>query len=311
MTATQARRSRRKILGSCAALAAAALVAGCGGDDDPPDAADTAPAKPVSFAITATAEGDTRKAMTFPRSVEAGLVVMTLRNSDTVPRSAQLLRIVGEHSLDEVVEVVTGDGDEIPAWVQDGGGIPAVAPGARGSASQVLAPGRYVLVDDEGEGEGDDAKSHAELGAVGEFTVTGERSQARLPAVPATITAMDAEKDDKKTYGFRLQGLKAGTNQVHFQNTGAELHHALFAPLRKGATLAQAEQLFRSSRTPSGPPPVDFAKIVGTKVIDAGIEQNVTLDLAAGRYAVICFVSDREGGKSHVEKGMIEAVTVE
>jgi len=81
--------------------------------------------------------------------------------------------------------------------------------------------------------------------------------------------------------------------------------------MRKGATLAQAEKLFTSNRAPSGPPPIDFQKIVGTKVIDAGIEQNVTLDLPAARYAVICLISDREGGKSHVEKGMIDEVTVE
>jgi hypothetical protein len=317
MTAPQERRRRRKILGSCAVLAVA-LLAGCGGggdDDAPPAATDRAPAKPVSFPITATAEGPAKRAMTFPSSVRSGLVTMTLRNSDTVPRSAQLLRIVGEHSLDEVVDVVTADGEEIPAWVQDGGGVPAVEPGGTGTAAQVLAPGRYVLVDDEeaeGEGEGEAARTHAELGAVGEFTVTGERARAGLPAVPATITATDAETPDgKKTYGFRLEGLKAGPNQVHFQNTGAELHHALFAPLRKGATLAQAEQLLTSSRTPSGPPPIDFSGIVGTKVIDAGVEQNIALDLPAGRYAVICFVSDREGGKPHVEKGMIEEVTVE
>ena len=107
MTATQTGRSRRSIPGSCAVLAIVALVAGCGGDDDTPDAARTVPSKPASFAITATAEGKTRKAMTFPSSVTAGLVTMTLSNSDTVPRSAQLLRIVGDHSVDEVVEVVT------------------------------------------------------------------------------------------------------------------------------------------------------------------------------------------------------------
>lgn len=313
MTAEQTRRSRRTILGSCAAFALAALAAGCGGgDDDKPAVVETEPSTPARFAITATAEGRTRKAMTFPSSVKAGLVTMTLSNSDTVPRSAQLLRIVGEHSVEEVVEVVTGDGEEIPTWVQDGGGVPAVKPGASASASQVLAPGRYVLVDDEeGEGEGEDAKSHAELGAAGEFEVTGERAKARLPRQPATITALDATEGKKKTYGFRLEGLRAGTNEVHFQNTGAELHHALFAPLRKGATLKQAEALLTSSRTPSGPPPIDVQKIVGTKVIDAGIEQNVTLELPAGRYAVICFVTDRKGGKSHVEKGMIEEVTVE
>jgi len=308
LVAMQARRSRRSILGSWAGVALAALAGGCGGDDKP-DTTPDEPAKRVSMAITATAEGK-QKAMTLPSSVKAGLVTMTLRNADTVPRSAQLLRIVGDHSIDEVIEVVTDDGAKIPNWVQDGGGVPAVKPGESARVSQVLAPGRWVLVDDD-EGEGENAKSHAELGAAGEFTVTGPRARAPLPTTSATITATDAAKPDgEKTYGFRLEGLRAGTNEVHFQNTGAELHHALFAPLRKGATIKQAERLFRSDRAPSGPSPVDFSKIVGTKVIDAGIEQNLTLDLAAGRYAVICFVTDRAGGKAHVEKGMIEELEV-
>ncbi len=309
MMAMTHRRGTRSLLTSCAVAAIAALAAGCG-DDDKKDTAPSAPAKPVSFAINATAEGKTRKAMTFPASVKAGLVTMTLTNSDTVPRSAQILRIVGDHSVDEVVELVIGDDTKIPNWLQDGGGVPAVEPGASGSATQVLAPGRYVVVDDD-EGMGENAKANAELGAKGEFTVTGERSRAPLPARPATITALDAKQGNKMTYGYRLEGLKAGTNQVHFQNTGGELHHALFVPLRKGATLAQAERFFSSDRPPAGPPPVDFAKIVGTKVIDAGIEQNITLELEAARYAVICFISDRKGGKPHVAKGMIEEVTVE
>ncbi len=226
------RRSRRAILASCAAVVVAALgAAGCGGGDDDEDAASEA-AKPVSLAITATSEG-TAKALTFASSIEAGLVNMTLKNTDTVPRSAQLLRIVGNHSIADVVKVVTGDGEEIPTWIQDGGGVAAVAPGASATAAQVLAPGRYVLLDDE-EGEGDDVKSYAELGAARELTITGERSRARLPARSATVTAEDAVEGRKHTYGFRLEGLKAGANQVHFQNTGLELHHALLRPAAKG-----------------------------------------------------------------------------
>ena len=65
---------------------------------------------------------------------------MTLTNSDTVPRSAQIVRIVGDHSVDEVVKVVLGDDMKIPDWLQDGGGVPAVKSGASASATQVLAP---------------------------------------------------------------------------------------------------------------------------------------------------------------------------
>jgi hypothetical protein len=309
MIATSGRRRRRSLASSAlVAAAVATLVAGCG-DDKKKDSASGDAAKPAKFAITATSQGAKKKAMTFPSSVRAGLVTMTLTNSDTVPRSAQIVRIVGDHPVDEVVKLVTGDDPKIPDWLQDGGGVPAVKPGSSASASQVLAPGRYVILDDEG-GDGDNAKTNAELGASGEFDVTGPRVTASLPAEPATVTATDDQHGKKETYGFRLEGLKAGTNQIHFQNTGSQLHHALFVPLRKGATLAQAEKVFKSNRPPSGPPPVDFAKIVGTKVIDAGTEQNITLDLPAARYAVVCFLTDRDGGKPHVAKGMIEEVDI-
>ena len=56
---------------------------------------------------------------------------------------------------------------------------------------------------------------------------------------------------------------------------------------------------------------MDFEKSVGTSVIDGDIAQNLELELPAARYAVVCFISDRKGGKPHVAKGMIEELTVE
>ena len=39
--------------------------------------------------------------------------------------------------------------------------------------------------------------------------------------------------------------------------------------------------------------------------------KGITLDLKPGRYAFYCFVSDREGGKPHALKGMVEEFKVE
>ena len=35
------------------------------------------------------------------------------------------------------------------------------------------------------------------------------------------------------------------------------------------------------------------------------------MDLRQGRYALICFISDRQGGPSHAAKGMVRVVDVE
>ena len=292
-----------------AALAAAALVAGCGDDDD--EAADDT-ATPVAFAITATAEGKDEKALEFPSTLQAGLVEMKLTNEDTAPRSAQIIRVEGDHTVDDVLKIVDAEEpQEIPTWMQDGGGLGSVAPGASATATQVLAPGKYVIWDDEG---GDEAPGNSELGAKGEFMVTGEPSDAELPEVPATVTATDEGTDGPEadeTYSFEFEGLKAGTNQVRFENTGDQLHHALFFPMNEGATIKQVEEAFASEEEPEGPPPVDFMNARGTTVIDGGIAQNVSLDLEAGKYAVVCFISDRDGGEPHAAKGMIEELTVE
>jgi hypothetical protein len=166
----------------------------------------------------------------------------------------------------------------------------------------VLAPGRYAIADDEsteGEGEG---KSFADLGAKGEFTVTGEASDADLPVQPATLTA--------KEYSFEFAGLKAGANKVRFENTGKQLHHAIMFPIARGKTIADAKKAFTSDSPPKGPPPVDFDNGLSTQVIDGGIAQNIELDLKAGKYAVVCFIQDREGGPPHVAKGMISELDV-
>ncbi len=229
---------------------------------------------------------------------------MSLKNSDKVARSAQIVRLLGNHSVDEFEAAVAKESAPIPSWIQDGGGVPTTEPGATRIVTQVLAPGKYAISDDEGP---DDGPGYAELGAKGEFTVTGPAADAELPAQPATLTA----DNEGKKYGFTFKGLKPGVNQVRFENTGTQLHHAIIFPINKGKTLADAEALFTSDGPPKGPPPVDFAKGTGTTVIDGGIAQNLELDLPAGRYAVVCFIQDRKGGKSHVAKGMIDELTIE
>jgi hypothetical protein len=296
-------RKGRLKLSLIVAVSAGALVAGCGDDETASE-----PAKPTAFNVTATAEGK-KKALEFPATVKAGLVALTLTNSDKVPRSAQIIRVTGDQTVDDVLKVVNAESTKIPSFMQDGGGASAVNPGATRTATQNLAPGRYVIWDDEG-GDDEDAPGNDELGAKGEFEVTGEAVDAELPTMPATVTATDEGTDgtDKK-YSFEFKDLKAGANQVRFENTGEQLHHALFFPIIKDTTtIEDVEKAFASEK---GPPPIDFEKGVGTTVIDGGIAQNISLDLKAGRYAVLCFLSDRKGGKSHAEQGMLQELTVE
>jgi hypothetical protein len=291
------RHSGRAIAGFAAAIAAVGVAAGCGDDDKKSS-------KPTAFTVTATAQGK-NKVVTFPKTVKAGLVTMTLKNTDKVPRDAQILRFVGAHNTDSILRLVESDNAKIPDFLQDGGGVSTVKPGQTATVTQNLAPGKYLLWDDQGGDEG--GKANWELGAKGEFTVTGDANDDALPSTDATVTATDK---GEKGYGFSVKGLKAGPNNVRFENTGKQLHHALFFPLAAGKTSDDAKKFLESDGKSGGPPPIDFEKSVGTSVIDGGIAQNITLDLPAGKYTVLCFLADRDGGKSHFAKGMIKDVEV-
>lgn len=293
-------------------IAAAALgLSACGDDADdaaaPPsgegDTSSSAAPASETLAIEATVDGESQ-ALTIAESVPAGLVTLEFTNSDMAPRSAQFLRVEGDQTVDQVIEDVFAapEGSPTPDYVRDGGGIGTVAPGETASASQVLAPGRYVVVDGDSGGE------NAPPAATGEFMVTGEPVEAELPEAPGRISAIDDGADE---YGFEFEGLVAGENEVRFENTGQELHHALFFPIVGDATIDDVSAFIASEGQPTGPPPIDFERGTGTTVIDGGIAQNITIDLPAGRYATICFIADREGGPPHAALGMIEELTLE
>jgi len=97
---------------------------------------------------------------------------------------------------------------------------------------------------------------------------------------------------------------------VTYDNKGKQAHHVVAFPFRGDATLDQAKAAFKSEGEPKGPPPVDFAKGQGTVVTDGGTKIVTDLKLARGRYALVCFVSDRKGGPPHVAKGMIAEAQV-
>lgn len=158
------------------------------------------------------------------------------------------------------------------------------------------------MVDTDG-GTGDEPPS-----ATGEFTVTGEAVEADLPPVPGRIAATD---DGADQYGFEFEGLTAGTNQVRFENLGQELHHVLLFPINGDATIEDVTTFITSEGEPTGPPPIAFERGVGTTVIDGGVAQNVSLTLDVGRYAAVCFISDRAGGPPHAVQGMIDELTIE
>ena len=280
-------------------LAAVALLAGCGGDDESSDAS----AEPNAVSLSVSKSGSTYE-LTAPESLEAGLAEISLQvdTAASEQHDAQLVRVEGEHTLAEMLEVVGAEGAPTPSWLFAAGGVRSTAGGKTSTVTQVLEPGTYYALD-TGQGEGDDAPSFAEQGATATFEVTGEAGDAELPEADATVTAEE--------YSFETEGLEPGVNRILFDNAGEELHHLIAFPYAEGAPFEQVKGAFASDEAPQGPPPVDFERITSTTVLEGGTSQITELDLSAGKYAFVCFISDRAGGPPHVVKGMINEVVVE
>ena len=131
-----------------------------------------------------------------------------------------------------------------------------------------------------------------------ELEVTGEAT-GEAPTAPAKLEA--------KEYGFTGSGLESGATTLQFENTGEQPHHAEALAIAGDATIEDVKKFLRTEK---GKPPIDESKRFGTAVIDGGGSQTVDLELEPGRYAVLCFVPDREGGPPHAFKGMVSEIEV-
>ena len=228
-----------------------------------------------------------------PKSIKGGLVQLQLKNASDGPRDAQLIRVEGDHEPQDFLKLLERQGGPIPGWVQDGGGVGTTPPGQTATVIQNLAEGNYFLFSMP---EGEQAPATAELRVEG-------GSSGQLPETSAEIVARD--------YTFDAKGLKPGKNKVLFKNEGQELHHVVGAPIRPGKTLDDVRK-FAREQEPSGPPPIEEEASFSTAVIDGGTEQVTEVEAKKpGKYALLCFITDRRGGPPHVMKGMIKEVEVQ
>jgi plastocyanin len=301
---------RRATVAAAVALALAAAplaLAACGDDDDDASAGKAAAAKPPAPATLAirTSDAGTERFQTIaPKSIAGGRVALTFTNAGQDPHEAQLVRIDGAHTPQDALKVMTADG-AIPAWMHLEGGAGTTGPRQTVSTALNLEPGSYAMLDNADR----TGPPNSARGALATFEVGAGKAGA-LPASTATITAVEHE-GARREYGFDVSGLRVGVNRLRFANEGDEPHHVVMFPILPGRTLEDVEKAFASDR-PTGPPPVDYARSAGTSVLDGKTTEITDLSLRKrGRYALLCFLTDRDGkGKPHFLRGMTKEVEV-
>jgi hypothetical protein len=256
------------------------------------------PAAPAMVTLTDAGTPSGAYAIDGPHSLARGAVRFAVTNDGKTERGAALVAVAGDHSVDETFTALSKarDGAPTPNWVRWAGGIGVIHPGQRGTFTVDLTPGRYYVIDRSFQGK---PAAVAKLTAKAQLEITQQGKPAPLPTAGSSITASE--------YRFRVRGLAAGRHTVRLENAGIEPHNFVVSPIREGKTLADVKKYVADG---SGAPPVDFSRETISGTLAGGTRENLPLDLKPGRYALLCFASDRAGGPPHVAKGMLNEVTV-
>jgi hypothetical protein len=281
-------------------LVVAIAASGCGSSKKTASTAATQSATPTMAAFTVSEAGKTSK-FTGPSSVKGGLVTVQLTNNGKAVHGAQLIRILGTHTIAEAVKSVASENNKTPSWLRAEGGVGGAPPALSAAATVSLPAGRYAVVDFAGGRESQGPPAIAQL------TVT----PGQTAAVPSTGTVITAANPSKDHYKWDVSGpLKTGSNTITLVSKGNSALHELDAVrITKDVPIATLVKALESN----GPPPsyVDGTTNSSTAVIDGGKSLNTQLIIRKpGKYVFICHLTDRDGGKPHFAEGLITQVTV-
>jgi len=95
---------------------------------------------------------------------------------------------------------------------------------------------------------------------------------------------------------------------VLFDNKGGQPHFVVGLPMNTGATIEDVRTFFKEEK---GKPPFTEEGGFDSAISEGKGKQVINLNLKKGKYALACFIPDRQGGPPHVAKGMISEATVE
>ncbi|GGR06409.1 hypothetical protein [Deinococcus ruber] len=259
-------------------------------------------AAPTALPVSATGHG-----YDAPTRVQAGYVQLRFSNASKMPVDIGIFRLkpgvtdaqfrtVGAQVATNAAKDAT---DRLNHMVDALGGVGDVQPGNSDSATLYLTPGRYVLA----SLDADDTthKTALSMGYFREINVRGPALKNAPAAADYRIRMVD--------YRFELpQGVRAGTHTWRVLNSGQEPHFALLARLLPGKTFKDAmASLMKNDQ--QGPPPVDFEHSVYAQVLTHGQSEDVSWNLSAGHYVVVCFVDNKQG-VPHALMGMAQELVV-
>jgi hypothetical protein len=276
----------RRLCALAAVLFAVLALSACGDDEEEGGGGQAEQAQTVAIKLSGSAKSPK---MTAPKSVEGGVVRIEFSNEAKGRHGVQLGYVEeGNRTPQDGLRAAAAWGEEgkpLPEWLHLQGGVGSIDSGTSQSVTQELPVGRYFAVD-------------VDSNAAAFFEVTGGAG-GELPSAPATIEASE--------YKFESSGLKAGRNEVLFDNVGKEPHFVVAAKLKQGKTIDDVRNFIRTEK---GESPITEEVGFDTAIVDGGIKQTVEVEAESGDYALMCFIPDRKGGPPHAVKGMVSLGSV-
>jgi len=232
-----------------------------------------------------------------PDTLPAGETTFRVVNTGRELHHVLFVRLAGNHDAADLAAAMKGDAPP-PRWAELEGGPNGVSPGDTSLATTVpLVAGHYAVLCMI---PGPDGVPHVAKGMIGDLVVrpAAYPVAASKPAYGATITLFD--------YGYKESApITRRTREVLVRNEGVQPHEIELARLLPGKTMADLAQWAQKM---DSPPPAEF--IGGVSPIAPGGTNELSLSLAPGHYAMLCFLPDAKDGKPHIAHGMVQEFTI-
>ena len=240
----------------------------------------------------------TEFAFDMPKSIPAGPTTFRLVNNGKEFHHLSIIKLEQGKTLADFTEAVKSG--KPPEWAVAVGGPNAAVPGQTIAATMNLEAGEYVaicFIPSPGE-----QAPHAAKGMIAPLTVT---AAGVTQAGAAAGETMEDPKPDlhlvMKEYGYQFsKPVTAGKHTIHVMNEGEQDHEAVILRMNPGKRIADFNAW--ASGGMKGPPPA--TTVDGIAGMAKGRTATFTADFTPGTYAMICFVGDKNDGKSHAEHGM-------
>lgn len=232
-----------------------------------------------------------------PDTIAAGFTEFQLRNNGGQFHMGQLIRLEGARTLHDFLveykEAFHTTGPR-PKWATRLGGPGVADPGRSSNATHYLKPGSYAWICLMNVPDG--VPHVIKAGMARPFVVQPRNREAppqTKPAASVVIRLVD--------YAFHMSApLTAGRHMIRVNNAGTEPHEVGLIKLAPGKTIQDFETWMQN---PQGQLPANSAG--GISSLAANTEAFFEVDLTAGDYLLLCFVTAPDG-RPHTEHGMIQ-----